>query len=196
MAVATAHPADEQLVARILDGEHELFAVLDERYQERLVNFLFRMVRDTDSAHDLAQEAFFKVYGALDRFDPTYRFSTWMFRVAHNLAIDEIRKRRVRLVSLQRPDDGGEEGGWEWELPSSGPSPYRELRNVERGRAIRRAIADLPEDYRELISLRHYADLSYDEIAEMKDMPLGTVKNKLFRGRQMLKERLAAYLGD
>lgn len=186
---------DEELVARVLAGDQASFSLLVERYQDRLVSFLFRMLRDVDTAHDLAQEVFLRVYQALDRFDPQFKFSTWTFRVAHNLGVDELRRRKVRWVPLQR-QDAEDETPWERELPSSEPSPYQDLRNEQRGSAIQVAIDALPGDYRELIVMRHYAELSYEEIAQLKRMPLGTVKNKLFRGRQMLKEKLAAYLGD
>ncbi len=186
---------DEELVASILSGQSDLFADLVGRYQGRLVNYLYRMLRNEEDAHDLAQEVFFKIYKALDRFNPRYRFSTWLFRVAQNAAIDRIRKRRLRLVSLHRPSDDGGDGG-DWELPGNHPTPYQDARNIERGAAIREAIDDLPWEYQELITLRHYGELSYDEIAQLKEMPLGTVKNKLFRGRQMLKERLVDYLTD
>jgi RNA polymerase sigma-70 factor (ECF subfamily) len=186
---------DEELVASILEGETDLYAEVVGRYQGRLVNYLYRMLRNEEDAHDLAQEVFFKIYEALDRFDPKYRFSTWLFRVAQNAAIDRIRKRRLKLVSLHRPPDQDSDGG-DWDLPGDGPTPYQATRNVERGAAIHRAIDELPAEYKELISLRHYAEMSYDDIAKLKEMPLGTVKNKLFRGRQMLKERLADYLTD
>ncbi|HEV8630857.1 MAG TPA: sigma-70 family RNA polymerase sigma factor [Thermoanaerobaculia bacterium] len=186
---------DEELVARALGGEQGSFGLLVERYQDRLVSFLFRMLRDLETAHDLAQEVFLRVYQALDRFDPQFKFSTWTFRVAHNLAIDELRRRKVRWVPLQRQDPE-DDSPWERDLPSEGPTPYQDLRNDQRGSAIQGAIDGLPSDYRELIMLRHYAELSYEEIAQLKRMPLGTVKNKLFRGRQMLKEKLADYLGD
>ena len=186
---------DEELIASILQGEEGVFADLVHRYQGRLVNYLARMLRNEDDAHDLAQEVFLKIYGALDRFDPRFRFSTWLFRVAQNAAIDRIRKRRLKLVSLTRPADEDGDGG-DWELPGDGPTPYRTSRNIERGQAIRQAVAELPWEYRELISLRHYAEMSYDEIAKLKEMPLGTVKNKLFRGRQMLKEKLEDFLVD
>ena len=185
---------DEELVQDVLAGDQDAFTDLVDRYQGRLVNYLYRMVRNTEEAHDVAQEVFIKVYQALDRFDPRYRFSTWLFRVGQNAAIDLIRKRRLKLVSLHRPEDGDD--GRDWELPSPERGPYREVRNLERGEAIHRAVDGLPEEYRELISLRHFGELSYDEIATLKDMPLGTVKNKLFRGRQMLKEQLAGFLTD
>ena len=187
--------SDAELVAEILGGRPELFSDLVNRHQGRLVNYLFRILRDLEDAHDLAQEVFVKVYQALDRFDPRYKFSTWLFRVAQNAAIDQIRKRRLQLVSMDRPrDDGGDDRVWEF--PSDGPDPYADLRNRERGDAIQDAIDDLPWEYRELIVLRHYGELSYEEIARVKEMPLGTVKNKLFRGRQLLKKHLADFLVD
>ncbi len=195
MSRGEMQPTDEDLVASILAGEPLLFEELVGRYRGRLVNYLYRMLRNEEDAHDLAQEVFVKIYGALDRFDPKYRFSTWLFRVAQNAAIDKIRKRRLKLVSLHRPDTGEGDSG-EWELPGNEPTPYKQARNVERGAAIRQAVDELPWEYRELISLRHYGELSYDEIAKLKQMPLGTVKNKLFRGRQMLKEKLRDYLTD
>ncbi len=188
-------PTDADLVAAILKGEQELFSDLVTRYQGRLVNYLYRLLRNTQEAEDLAQEVFFKIYRALDRYNPKYKFSTWLFRVAQNAAIDQIRKRRLLLVSMDRQGSGGEDLGT-WEFASSDPSPYGDLHNRERGEAIQVAIDGLPWDYRELIVLRHYGELSYDEIAKLKDMPLGTVKNKLFRGRQMMKERLREFLTD
>jgi RNA polymerase sigma factor (sigma-70 family) len=96
---------DEQLVQVVLAGDRERYAEIVERYQSRLVNYLFRLVRNSDDAHDLAQEVFVKVYQALDRFDPKYRFSTWLFRVAQNAAIDQIRRRRFRMVPIGSHED-------------------------------------------------------------------------------------------
>jgi RNA polymerase sigma-70 factor (ECF subfamily) len=185
---------DEELVAAVLEGERERFGDLVERHQGRLVNYLFRLLRNADDAHDLAQEVLVKVYQVLDRYDPQYKFSTWLFRIAQNAAIDQIRRRRLKLVSLRQDDPEGD--GRDWDLPSGERGPYGELRNRERGDAIQEAIEALPWEYRELILMRHYGELPYDEIARLKQMPLGTVKNKLFRGRQMLKEKLHDYLSD
>jgi len=187
-------PTDAELVAGTLSGREDYFGDLVNRYKGPLVNYLFRMVRQPDEAHDLAQEVFIKIYRALDRYDPQYKFSTWLFRIAQNAAIDVVRKRRLQVVSMHRKNDDGSESTWEF--ASGDPSPYGDARNRERGDAIRCAIDELPREYRELICLRHYAEMSYGEISEVKDMPLGTVKNKLFRGRQMLKERLSDYLTD
>ncbi len=188
-------PSDEELVAAVLAGDQDRFGDLVERYQRRLVNYLYRLLHNVDEAHDLAQEVFIKVYQALDRFDARYKFSTWIFRVAQNAGIDQIRKRRLKLVSIHRREEGTSESH-DWDLPSPDRGAYGDLRNRERGEAIREAIEGLPWEYRELILLRHFGELSYDEIAALKQMPLGTVKNKLFRGRQMLKEQLADFLVD
>ncbi len=186
---------DKDLIAAVLEGDQEKFSELVNRYQGRLVNYLYRLLRDYGEANDLAQEVFLKVYRALDRYNPKYKFSTWLFRVAQNAAIDEIRKRRLQLVSMDRPLANSDEQRT-WEFPSGDRGPYGDLRNVERGVAIQEAIERLPWEYRELIVLRHYGELSYEEIATLKEMPLGTVKNKLFRGRQMLKERLRDFMTD
>ena len=195
MSEGSLQQNDAEIVAAILKGDRELFSDLVQRYQGRLVNYLFRLLRNTEEAQDLAQEVFVKIYLALDRYDPRYKFSTWLFRVAQNAAIDKIRKRRLQVVSMDRPG-GSDDESRSWEFPSPDPSPYRNMRNRERGEAIQEVIDQLPWEYRELIVLRHYGELSYDEIASLKEMPLGTVKNKLFRGRRMMKEKLHDYLSD
>jgi RNA polymerase sigma-70 factor (ECF subfamily) len=195
MATGAPQTGDRELIAAVLKGDQESFSELVDRYQGRVVNYLFRLLRDVDEAHDLAQEVFLKIYQALDRYDPQYKFSTWLFRVARNAAIDRIRKRRIHFVSMDtRRDDHGPEGTWEPKSTAAGP--YSDLRNVERGAAIQQAIDALPWEYRQLIVLRHYGELTYDEIATSQKMPLGTVKNKLFRARQMLKGHLRDFLTD
>ena len=175
---------------RVLAGEEDLFEILVRRYQARVASHVARMVGNRDDALDLAQEIFLKVFQALDRFNPAYKFSTWLFRIAGNAAIDHLRKRRLRTVPLETPDPEGP-GPFAPQQRSTGLDPYGELRNAERGEAISRAIQELPADFRELIALRHFAGLSYEEIAGVKNMPLGTVKNKLFRARAVLKDRLS-----
>jgi len=185
---------DGELVRRVLGGEEELFDTLVRRYQVRVVSHVTRMVGSREDALDLAQEIFLKVFQALDRFNPAYKFSTWLFRIAGNAAIDHLRKRRPKTVPLETPDPDGASPPYAVEQRSNWLDPYGELRNTERGEAIHRAIQELPPDFRELIALRHFAGLSYEEIALVKKMPLGTVKNKLFRARVVLKDRLAGEL--
>jgi RNA polymerase sigma-70 factor, ECF subfamily len=185
---------DTELVSRILSGEEFLFEILVRRYQTRVVAHVSRMVGSREDAFDLAQEIFLKVFQALDRYNPEFKFSTWLFRIAGNAAIDHLRKRRPRTVPLEIPDAESRSGVSAIEHESTELDPYGELRNVQRGEAISRAIAELPPEFRELITLRHFGGLSYEEIARVKNMPLGTVKNKLFRARVVLKERLAGEL--
>jgi RNA polymerase sigma-70 factor, ECF subfamily len=185
---------DTDLVGRILAGDEGLFEVLVRRYQTRVVAHVARMVGNRDDALDLAQEIFLKVFQALDRYNAEYKFSTWLFRIAGNAAIDHLRKRRPRTVPLEIPDPESRSGVSAIEHESHVLDPYGELRNVQRGEAISRAIAALPPEFRELITLRHFGGLSYEDIARVKNMPLGTVKNKLFRARVVLKERLAGEL--
>lgn len=185
---------DEVLVARILDGDEDLFGSLVRRYQTRVHAHVTRMIGHREDALDLTQEIFLKVFQALPRFNPEYKFSTWLFRIAGNAAIDHLRKRRPKVVPLDPPETDSAGRVSSAEYSSSDLDPYGLLRNVERGRAIAEAIAELPLEFRELIALRHFVGLSYEEIAEIKSMPLGTVKNKLFRARAVLKDRLAGEL--
>jgi len=184
---------DRALVARILRGERDRFTDLVRRYEKRVINYVYRITHRYEEAHDLTQEIFVKVYVAIDRYDPKYQFSTWLFRIAQNSAIDALRKKSVIEVPIARPatEDGNQK---EREFADGGVSPYRALKNKELSAAIDRAVRDLPPDYRELIQLRHFAELSYEEIATMKKLPLGTVKNKLFRARNLLKDVLGEFL--
>jgi len=185
---------DRALVTRILEGDADRFTDLVARYEKRVVNYVYRITHRYEDAHDLAQEIFVKVYLALDRYDPKYQFSTWLFRIAQNSAIDALRKKSIAEVSLTRTATSEEPEGKEREFADSGVTPERALKNKQLGVAIDRAVSDLPADYRELIQLRHFAELSYEEIASMKKLPLGTVKNKLFRARNLLKDALDSYV--
>jgi len=184
---------DRSLVERILRGERDLFGVLVSRYQKRVVNYVYRITHRYEEAHDLTQEIFVKVYLALDRYDDKYQFSTWLFRIAQNSAIDQLRKKSIVEVPIVRQTDD-EPSGKEREFADGGISPYRALKNKQLSAAIDAAVDKLPIDYRELIQLRHFAELSYEEIATMKKLPLGTVKNKLFRARNLLKEALGSFV--
>jgi RNA polymerase sigma-70 factor (ECF subfamily) len=183
---------DRALVARILEGDRDRFTELVKRHEKRVINYVYRITHRYEDAHDLAQEIFVKVFLALDRYDPKYQFSTWLFRIAQNSAIDALRKKSIAEVSLTRPSD--DDNTKEREFADDGISPYRALKNKQLSAAIDQAVKNLPPDYRELIQLRHYAELSYEEIASMKKLPLGTVKNKLFRARNLLKDALDTYV--
>ena len=183
---------DRALVTRILEGDRDRFTELVRRYEKRLVNYVYRITHRYEEAHDLAQEIFVKVYLALDRYDPKYQFSTWLFRIAQNASIDALRKKSLPEVPLSRPTE--DEPQKEREFADTGISPYRALKNKQLAAAIDKAVENLRPDYRELIQLRHFAELSYEEIATMKKLPLGTVKNKLFRARNLLKNELDSFV--
>ena len=184
-------PPDEELVALALDGDERAFGRLVRRYQRRLTAFLGQLVGDIELAKELSQEAFVRAWSALDRFDPRYRFSTWLFRIAHNLGIDQLRRRRLQTVSLYRRDSEGDEV--EMAVVDVAKDPLGHFENLELAQTIRGAIDSLRPEYRELVLLRHFGGLSYQEIADFKEMPLGTVKNKLFRAHSVLRKALASY---
>jgi RNA polymerase sigma-70 factor (ECF subfamily) len=185
-------PTDEALVVLALDGDESAFAALVTRYQRRLTAFLGQLVGDIELARELSQEAFIRAWSALERFDPRYRFSTWLFRIAHNLGIDHLRRRRLQTVSLYRRDADGEDA--EVVIADDHKDPLAHCENQALARDLRAAIDGLRPEYRELVLLRHFAGLSYQEIADFKEMPLGTVKNKLFRAHSVLRKALREFL--
>ncbi|MCD4748716.1 MAG: sigma-70 family RNA polymerase sigma factor [Thermoanaerobaculales bacterium] len=192
MSISNDRKVDEQLVTASLAGDEAAFAQLVRRYQRRLTAFLTQLVGDLELARELTQEAFIRAWSALERYDPSYRFSTWLFRIGHNLGIDHLRRRRLQTVPLVRQDRDGDEV--EVVLPEKGKDPFGHLKNAELAQALRTAIHDLRPEYKELVLLRHFGGLSYQDIADMKDMPLGTVKNKLFRAHSVLRTALADFL--
>ena len=176
---------------RALSGREDGFEELVRRYQRPIVAYVYRMVGDYDAALDLAQEVFIKVYNSLGRYRPEFKFSTWIYRIAHNAAIDHLR--RVGASRTEEMTIEGE-GGTSFEKPlaSKAPTPEQETERGERRAEIEEVVGQLPHAYRELIVLRHSHDLSYDEIAEVTGLPLGTVKNRIFRAREAMRELLVA----
>ena len=188
--------SDEQLVERALDGDRSAFERLVRRHQRPLVNHLFRQVGQRELALDLAQEVFLKVYLSLDGFDPRYRFTTWLYRIASNRAIDHLRKKTPHTCSLTPdPEDSRGEDSLV-PLVGKGPSPHEVLRFHELRERIDAAVAELPPEFRQLILLRHRQHCRYDEIARITDLPLGTVKNRIFRARESLRRSLADVLDN
>src|SRR5881392_452663 len=139
---------DRALVARILAGDRDRFTDLVKRYEKRVINYVYRITHRYEEAHDLAQEIFVKVFLALDRYDPKYQFSTWLFRIAQNSAIDALRKKSLIEVPISRQADD-DSNSKEREFSDGGVSPYRALKNKQLSAAIDQAVRDLPSDYRE-----------------------------------------------
>jgi RNA polymerase sigma-70 factor (ECF subfamily) len=184
-------PADTELVVRALSGREDGFEELVRRYQRPIVAYVYRMVGDYDAALDLAQEVFIKVYNSLGRYRPEFKFSTWIYRIAHNAAIDHLRRQGASRTE-EMEVEGAEGTTFEKPLASKAPTPEQETERGERRAEIEEVVAQLSPAYRELIVLRHSHDLSYDEIAEVTSLPLGTVKNRIFRAREAMRELLVA----
>jgi RNA polymerase sigma-70 factor (ECF subfamily) len=180
---------DEEVVVRVLAGDRNAFEILVQRHHRAIYHYIYRMVGQADLAADLAQEVFLKVFTALESFDPTYRFTTWLYRIASNRVIDHVRRRRMILVPLE--PQAGDERGVLREVAANQRDPEGNLMDRESAREVAGAIADLPGEYRDLIVLRHFQHRSYEEIAQIKSRPLGTVKNRLFRAREALRRRMA-----
>jgi RNA polymerase sigma-70 factor (ECF subfamily) len=178
--------ADCELVARAIRGREDGFNELVRRYQRPIAAYVYRMVGDYDSALDLTQEVFIKVYRSLERYRPEFKFSTWIYKIAHNASVDYLRRSASREQAITSEVDGEER---ELTVMSRKLSPEQEYAVEERRAEIERVVRQLPAVYRELIILRHQHDLSYDEIAEVMSLPLGTVKNRLFRAREMMRQQ-------
>ena len=186
---STISVADSELVARAIAGREESFEELVRRYQRPIVAYVYRMVGDYDSALDLTQEVFIRIYNSLGRYRPEFKFSTWIYRIAHNAAIDHLRRSdSSRTEELEVEGEGGQT--FQRPLASKAPTPEQLSERNERRGEIEEVIRQLPPAYRELIVLRHAHDFSYDEIAEVTGLPLGTVKNRLFRAREAMRAQL------
>lgn len=181
---------DQELISQALAGAEEGYRGLVERYQQPVVSLVRRIVHDPAWAEDLAQEAFVKAFRALASFQAGRKFSSWLFKIAHNTAIDALRRRRLDTVPLTGADP--DQGALLDVLPDTDEaSPSRSLRSRELGVAIAAAIAGLRPEYRSAIELRFLRGLAYEEIADIMELPLGTVKTHLHRARKALMERLA-----
>ena len=175
---------DGDLVVRALGGGEDDFAELVRRYQRPMVAYIYRMTGNYEAALDLTQDVFVKVYSSLARYSSEYKFSTWIYRIAHNVAIDYLRRHTTREQSLIVGRDGKE---YAIPLASSTPSPQVESERAERRSEVEAVVQGLPDAYRELILLRHAHDMNYDEIAGVTGLPLGTIKNRIFRAREIMR---------
>lgn len=187
--------SDHELVEATKAGDESAFAEIMTRYRNPITNYLYRFLNDYEEAVDLAQDTFVRVYFALDRYHTQYAFSTYIYRIATNLAISEIRRRKRRkLLSLTGLFQGEDEMATEFQPPDQRALPDEELLDDEQSRTISRAIAALPEKYRIPVILRDVEGRSYDEVAAIMELGLGTTKSRISRGRALLKEKLQSYL--
>jgi len=176
--------SDAQLVSFAITGGESSFEELVRRYQRPIASYVYRMLNDYEASLDVVQEVFIKVFNSLDRYSTDYKFSTWLYRIAHNAAIDHLRRNSMNAQSIETENA---DGTYQLEFMSPNPTPEQDRERSEWRNEIENVVRKLPEAYRELILLRHSRDLSYDEIAEVTGLPLGTVKNRLFRARDMMR---------
>lgn len=184
---------DRDLVVRALEGSESAYRELLERFRRPLFSLIYRMVGDREVAEDLAQESFVKAFNNLDTYNPSYRFSSWLFKIANNHAIDYLRRARLQTVSIHgspHASDPQREAGTRIVLEASGETPEQEVLALELGSEIEAAISQLRAEYRTVVILRHVENRPYEEIAEIMDVPIGTVKTFLHRARTELREAL------
>jgi RNA polymerase sigma-70 factor (ECF subfamily) len=185
--------SDVQLMLDVKAGDEQSFELLLCKYRSPLVNFLYRMVRDRSAAEDLAQEVFLRVYRARKDYAPTAKFTTWMFRIATNLALNAVRDNRYRLleVHIDQAAAWGEEDPPALELPDGTPTVEQQLLARGRRETILRAIHALPEKQRAAVLLHKYHELDYDEIARILGCSESALKSLLFRAYESLRVELA-----
>ena len=181
---------DKQLVERALAGSEDAYREIVERYQRPIYSLVVRMVRDPSMAEDLAQDVFCKAFKALGTFDRTRKFSSWLFKIAHNSAIDQLRKRRISTISLETDDAESDDPLRRYADPDA-EDPEEYSRRQELGTAIEASLGALRPEYREILVLRFEQEKSYEEISEITDLPLGTVKTHLHRARKALAKDLS-----
>lgn len=183
---------DGELVAAALGGSQDAYRELLRRFERPVYSLVVRMVRDPSVAEDLAQEAFVKAFRRLDTYDRGRKFSSWLFKIAHNTTLDHLRRRELPTVPLEKPAD--EEGGGLASVltdPES-RSPEALAQRSDLAAALSQAVTALRPEYREVVLLRYQENLSYQEIAEITELPLGTVKTHIHRARKELIDGLSA----
>lgn len=184
---------DADLIAQALSGNQQAYKDLTEKHRLSVYHIVYKLVRDSETAKDLVQEAFMKAFASLASYRSDYRFTTWLYKIAANCSIDYLRKKRIQALSLDRHLDG-ENGSREIEVADYSYHPERDLERKEQHFSIEAAIESLPPKYREVIIYRHKEDKSYEEIADLLNMPIGTVKARIFRARELLKKKLKSTL--
>lgn len=187
---------DHELLAAIAQGDEPAFQEIVQRYRSQIINFIYRMIHDYEKAIDLSQETFLRIYTSAHKYQANYSFSTYIYRIASNLAITELRQRRRRqLVSLfsffGKPNEETER---ELEFPDGAPLQDDVMIKDERRQAVAAAIQSLPEKYRLTLVLRDVEGFSYEQITEITGLSEGTVKSRINRARNLLKDKLQKYI--
>ncbi|HEU4649416.1 MAG TPA: sigma-70 family RNA polymerase sigma factor, partial [Gemmatimonadales bacterium] len=193
-ALELAAKTDQEIVALARAGQEAAYRELIRRYERPIFSLLFRMVRDRELAEDLAQETFIKALNAIESYRPEFKFSSWIFKIANNSAIDHLRRRELDTLSLEGSPHAETPEAIEataLQIGDRQESPLDEVAARELGGQIEAAIAQLRPEYRSCILLRHVEGRAYEEIAQMLNLPLGTVKTYIHRARNELRQLLS-----
>ncbi|MFP4082716.1 MAG: RNA polymerase sigma factor [Candidatus Aminicenantes bacterium] len=180
---------DKELIQRTLKGEKEAFEMIIQKYQNPLLNYIGRMVGERELALDFTQEVFVKTYSSLHSFKPRYKFRTWLFKIASNHVIDYWRKKKISTFSFDRYGYK-DQNKPSFQIPDDEPPVAKKFELSELRAKIEQALKNVPPSLRELFIWRHVNEFSYEEMAEMKDLPVGTVKNRVFQAKEMVRQLL------
>jgi RNA polymerase sigma-70 factor (ECF subfamily) len=180
---------DKELVRRTLQGDKQAFEMILKKHQQPLLNYVGRMVQNRELALDFTQDIFIKTYYALDTYQPRYKFKTWLFKIASNHIIDYWRKKKIEAFSINHRNrrDSDQSG---FQIPSNEPSTCKKFELTDLRHKIEQALEKLPPSLRELFIWRHVNEFSYEEIAEIKGLPVGTVKNRVYQSKEFLRQFL------
>lgn len=194
-ATNSGGPSDEEIVRRTVGGDRDAFGILVRRYQDRLHNAAYRLVGSAEDARDIVQDSFVKAYRNLGGFRGHSSLYTWLFRIVVNMSLSHRRKRKRKWMRLMTPGpDRGDEAGPAGLPDASAADPADPLVTAETEAIVQRALDDLDEEHRTVVVLRDIQHFDYHEIAEILDVPTGTVKSRLHRARLMLRDRLKPLL--
>lgn len=186
---------EARLVRLSRNGDRNAFEELVDMYNDKIYHLAYRMLNFSSEAEDVVQDTFLRVYMNLDRYDENQKFSTWIYRIATNLCIDRLRKRKPNYsLDAEMPD--GEGSDWYSLLASQQDTPEQEVVLSETQYIIRRAIGNLPEKYKSVVVLRYLHDMSLQEIGDVLGMPVTTVKTRVHRGREFLRKKLEPEFGS
>lgn len=180
---------DDKLVERAIGGDESAYKELVNKYERALYFHVKKMIKNEEQVNDLVQEAFVKAFDNLNSYSTNYAFSTWLYRIATNHTIDYLRKKKLQTLSIDEPVTT-RDGEMQMQLEDESAGTDRNIIRKQRQKIVQHAIDDLPEKYRAVIEMRHMEEKSYQEIADVLDLPLGTVKAHIFRAREMLYKAL------
>ncbi len=180
---------DDALVKEAIGGDEKAYKKLVDKYERALYFHILKMIKDREQVDDLVQETFVKAFDNLNTYSTNYAFSTWLYRIATNHTIDYLRKKKLQTLSIDEPVKT-RDGEMQMQLEDESAGTDRNIIRKQRQKVVQEAIEELPKKYRKVIEMRHMEEKSYQEIADVLDLPLGTVKAHIFRARELLYKAL------